>query len=293
MANGYAINGDCLDILPKLRAEGLTFHAAITDPPYGINIAKWDRPDNIAFQPDVWKMCWDVILPGGFVFAFGSPRTYDRLGRAIRSAGFEIHDMAFWLYGNGFPRRGNLKSACDPILIGRKPFKGSLADNMRRYGTGKLNIEDCRIPCTDKTPFPEGITSPRGQRWKGLSVKPRPRDKRPDSRHPANVVIDDSDAVLGELGPRANFFYSARASAAERNGSKHPTIKPLALTRWLITLASYPGQRVFDPFAGTGTTGEAAYLEGRKCVLIEKDPVSFVDLKNRFISRIKLSEAAD
>jgi DNA modification methylase len=51
----------------------------------------------------------------------------------------------------------------------------------------------------------------------------------------------------------------------------HPTQKPLALIQWLVNYGSCPGDRVLDPFAGSGTTGEAC-LGTRECVLIERDP---------------------
>lgn len=52
----------------------------------------------------------------------------------------------------------------------------------------------------------------------------------------------------------------------------HPTVKPLDLMRWLVRLVTPPGGLVLDPFAGSGTTGEAARLEGMRCVLIEREP---------------------
>jgi site-specific DNA-methyltransferase (adenine-specific) len=42
--------------------------------------------------------------------------------------------------------------------------------------------------------------------------------------------------------------------------------------RYLVRLISRPGDVIIDPFAGSGTTGEAAFLEGRNAVLIEIDP---------------------
>jgi DNA modification methylase len=49
------------------------------------------------------------------------------------------------------------------------------------------------------------------------------------------------------------------------------TVKPLALMRWLVRLVTPPGGVVLDPFAGSGTTGEAALLEGFDAVLVERD----------------------
>lgn len=50
------------------------------------------------------------------------------------------------------------------------------------------------------------------------------------------------------------------------------TQKPLALTRELVRLFSDPGEVICDPFAGSGTTGVAALLEGRRVILVERDP---------------------
>ena len=52
----------------------------------------------------------------------------------------------------------------------------------------------------------------------------------------------------------------------------HPHEKPVGLIADLIRYCSDPGDTILDPFAGSGTTGIAALLEGRKAILIEKDP---------------------
>jgi DNA modification methylase len=57
-----------------------------------------------------------------------------------------------------------------------------------------------------------------------------------------------------------------------RDGHCHPTQKPVALIRWCLTRLPLNCQTILDPFAGSGTTGVAAMLEGRRCILIEKDP---------------------
>jgi DNA modification methylase len=58
---------------------------------------------------------------------------------------------------------------------------------------------------------------------------------------------------------------------AEQAEGLHPTVKPVALIRHLVRLVTPPGGTVLDPFAGTGTTGEAAVLEGFDAVLIERE----------------------
>jgi DNA modification methylase len=80
----------------------------------------------------------------------------------------------------------------------------------------------------------------------------------------------------GDIGGASRFFYTAKASASERSGASgtrnpHPTVKPLALMRWLVRLVTPPGGLIVDPFCGSGTTGQAALLEGFRVVLIEQD----------------------
>ena len=88
-------------------------------------------------------------------------------------------------------------------------------------------------------------------------------------------------AVYADKGSAARFFYAAKSSSAERAGSKHPTIKPLSLIRYLTRAATPPGGLVLDPFAGSGTTGEAAVLEGMRAVLIDLNEETFGDLVAR------------
>lgn len=85
----------------------------------------------------------------------------------------------------------------------------------------------------------------------------------------------------GDSGSAARFFYSAKADAEDRLGSKHPTVKPLDLMQYLVRLVTPPGGLVLDPFAGTGTTGEAAFREGMRAVLIEREPEYQADIARR------------
>jgi DNA modification methylase len=129
-----------------------------------------------------------------------------------------------------------LKPAFEPIVVARKPFPGTVAANVLAHGTGALNIAATRI---------------EGERW------------------PANVMLDDSQAAVFE---ESRFFYVAKAPKSERpvvSGEAHPTVKPIALMRQLVKLVTPPGGIVVDPFAGSGTTLEAAHREGFDSIGIE------------------------
>src|SRR5690625_4357995 len=73
-------------------------------------------------------------------------------------------------------------------------------------------------------------------------------------------------------GGASRFFYVAKAPKRERpevNGVKHTTVKPLTLMRYLVRMVTPPNGIVLDPFAGSGTTIEAALLEGFQSIGIE------------------------
>ena len=75
-----------------------------------------------------------------------------------------------------------------------------------------------------------------------------------------------------ETGSAARFFYCAKASRKERGkGNTHPTVKPLKLIEYLITLGLPPGGTVLDPFCGSGTTALACKELGRNYICIEKE----------------------
>lgn len=119
----------------------------------------------------------------------------------------------------------------------------------------------------------------------GVGRKPRERGSRPGGfgnvGHESGTDTPNG-TVYTDSGSAARFFYSAKASRADRNGSKHPTVKPIALMQWLARLITPPGGTVLDPFAGSGTTGAAAEREGLRAVLIEREAEYVEDIKRRF-----------
>lgn len=87
-----------------------------------------------------------------------------------------------------------------------------------------------------------------------------------------NITAGDTYA---DSGGASRFFYVAKAGRDERpvvDGDEHSTVKPLALMRYLVKLITPPGGTVLEPFAGSGTTLEAAVLEGFSVIWAELDP---------------------
>jgi DNA modification methylase len=80
----------------------------------------------------------------------------------------------------------------------------------------------------------------------------------------------------------SRFFYSAKVSKKERGeGNVHPTVKPIKLMEYLITLVTPKGGVVLEPFMGSGSTGIAAKNLGMSFIGIEKEEEYFEIAKQR------------
>ncbi len=304
MDSNKIINADSLQHLKTL--DDNVFDSCVTDPPYhlasivkrfgpgqkGINnqdekegrsgpyhrAAKgfmgetWDGGD-IAFQKEFWEEVYRVIKPGAVCLAFAATRNYHRMAVALEDAGFEVVDMINWIYGTGFPKRRNLlKPAHEPICVARK-------------GVNKeLNLDDCRVPYRDENDrsgwHKTGSDGSKGymgtDTFKIRKIGAEEiKERTKNGRWPANIIHD------GLEDDWARYFYCAKASKKEKGDSGHPTVKPLELVKYLVRLITPKDGIVLDPFAGTGTTGEAAILEGRKYYLIEKTEKYLKDIKKR------------
>jgi DNA modification methylase len=81
----------------------------------------------------------------------------------------------------------------------------------------------------------------------------------------------ESEELVGRKKTSAG--NTGRAGAGRGGGRRnlHPTVKPIELMRWLCRLVTPTGGFILDPFAGSGTTGCAAALEGFHFVGVELD----------------------
>ena len=193
-----------------------------------------------------------------------------------------------------------LKPAHEPIVVARKPLIGTVANNVLTYGTGAINVDGSRVGTADgfgggakgTSGFAAGyegdgfVASTQG-RWPANVIhdgsdevlagfpntapsrKGKPRGTAKKGLF-ANSEFNKVGTEHNDSGSAARFFYCAKASKAERNAGLeglpvaniHPTVKPLALMRYLIKLVTPPNGIVLDPFLGSGTTAVAAILEG-------------------------------
>jgi DNA modification methylase len=459
--------GDNRESLRRLIDQGVRVHSVVTDPPYGLtSVVKrfgkegsapakhgtdgafsrasggfmgkvWDGT-GIERDPEFWRLIWEILLPGGFVFAFSGSRTGHWQACAMEMAGFIMHPMHGWVYGSGMPKAHNpcpgidkamgvkggrgapkagheghmgkdnlrglrdgvavgdadggfarpwmsdpdaveashyqyapgsleaqkwdgwrhgtqsQKPALEPIYLAQKPYDQKTgALNLLKHGVGAVNIDACRVP-TNET-ITTHSRSAEAAISKGIYGDSAAQETHQSAgqalgRWPANLLHDGSEAAInlfpreagasapvkgtepsevtneiygkfagrvpgqfhGDSGSAARFFhgfaltdedyawaiaagliddvpallepirYAGKAKKSDRAGSKHPTVKPISLMEYCITHLTPKGGVVLDPFAGSGTTGEAARRLGFDCILMEAEP-EYVDfLRQRF-----------
>jgi hypothetical protein len=91
----------------------------------------------------------------------------------------------------------------------------------------------------------------------------------------------NDNEINGSMAGPKRLFYTSKADANDRIGSRHPTVKPLDLIQYLVRLITPPGGTVLDIFAGTGTTAEAAFREGFKSIICEREAEYIADIERR------------
>jgi site-specific DNA-methyltransferase (adenine-specific) len=117
-----------------------------------------------------------------------------------------------------------LKPAWEPIIVARKPLRGTVAGNVVEWGTGGINVDGCRVATDDPLGGGAYATKPteRDQLWGDDAGNSWRRGgagefQQPPGRWPANFIHDGSEEVTDLLGDAARFFYCPKASKRDRD----------------------------------------------------------------------------
>ena len=191
-----------------------------------------------------------------------------------------------------------LKPAWEPIILARKPIdKGlTIAKNVAKWGTGGINIGACRVGTEILKEAPHEATPERVGRFPanlihdgsdevlaGFPITGGPKAGRVGKRGGSNAMHMSRESGDNEHqksegtwpadtgGSAARFFYCAKCSRTDRDGSNHPCMKPTKLLQYLCRLITPPNGLVLDPFCGSGSTGKACTREGFQFIGIEKE----------------------
>jgi site-specific DNA-methyltransferase (adenine-specific) len=134
---------------------------------------------------------------------------------------------------------------------------------------------DCADVCADGCPVAELDGQSDGASRFFTVTEWHPTADVPPFRYVAKPSKRERNAGLDGLPEVQANPYGAGREGVGKTGhygprrNTHPTVKPVALMRWLVRLVTPPGGTVLDPFAGSGTTLVAATLEGFDAIGIE------------------------
>lgn len=293
-------HGDSLEILPTLDTRA---HVLLTDPPYfKVKQEEWDNQwdkahEFLEWMGDFLDHAKPLLEPNASVWVFASPAMTSSVERLIAER-FRVLNSIRWIKEAGWHQKAEIASlrsyltAWEGIVFAEtgepfSPFGDYIKAERERAGLNRGDLEVLLGYVSKKNPQ-------RGTalcyRWEEGSSIPGP-----DSyRRLGELIRGYFQKPYGELvaefeGGRRLFDIRSRANSTDVWGfptvngypGKHPCEKPQAMLRHMIETSSRRGDTILDPFAGSGSTLEAARGLGRHAIGIEKDEHWCEQIANR------------
>lgn len=255
---GTIIHGDALKALQQLGDSA--FQAVVADPPYFqvLQDADWDNAWNSSEEWLEWSMDWltqshRVLREDGLLFVFGQlgKREHSWLHFCSQAANVAtFHDMLIWDRALGYSdRNDSFTPAYEMALVLRK------APNSRVY----FDKDAVRIPYDEAT------------------IQKYLKDNRYKDK-----VERERQLRLGKKSTNILRVPSLKGAGKQQWG--HPSQKPEQLIEMLVASSTKPGDRVLDPFLGSGTTGVVCERLDREWVGIECSQ-TYVDMASARIAQ--------
>jgi site-specific DNA-methyltransferase (adenine-specific) len=266
--------------------------------------------DSFVPNPDVWDEAYRILKPGGYLLAFAGTRTQGLMATSIEMAGFKIARQLSWVYGSGFPKSLDISKAIDSMkgadreVIGSNPNHRPVSgvDYAGVYAGGNTGSESVTAPASEEAkkwsgwgtalkpafepiivamkPYEDGSYPTVHDSWQAfLYTAKASRSEREEGLQEHDTGIVDPSRKPGSAG-RQNPRAGAGRSGEER-ANIHPTVKPVAIMEWLVSLDGIT-EPILDPFTGSGTTGKACGNVNKEFVGIEMTP-EYVEIARRRI----------
>jgi DNA modification methylase len=252
--------GDALEVLRELSDESVD--CCVTSPPYLDARPEYPSPTLEEFASIFTEL--DRVLTNccivnvGRIWRKGIEQLWwtELLG-AARGAGWYLLDTRIWLKPNANPIHGEVFADSHEYVF----VLGRAGD--------RLNEDALRRPHAEST------RARFGRAWtnhKGV-------------KEPITSKARKQRAVPNPVGARPRSYFAA--VVGREKGNRHPAPMPLDVAKELVLLASFPGQTVIDPFAGSGTTGVACRVLGRDALLIDSKP-DYCEMSAKRLAQLSL-----
>lgn len=231
------ICGDSFSVLGQLPAA--SFDLLFADPPYNLtkSFGKTTFRELSSDEYEAWldswlSLCIPLLKPTASIYICGDWRSSSAIQR-VGSKYFRLQSRITWEREKGRGAKANWKNSAEDIWF------FTVSDEFT------FNLDAVKLRRKVMAPYKE---NGRPKDWKA-SEAGNFRDT-----HPSNIWTDITIP-----------FWSMPEN------TPHPTQKPEKLLAKVILASTNPGDRILDPFAGSGTTAVAAKKLGREFVAIEAD----------------------
>ena len=229
-------NGDCLEVMDKLIADGIKVDAVITVPPYGTTACKWD---NIIPMTSMWFCINNLIKNKGVIALFGNePFTSKVICSNLKGFKYRLDWNKKIPSGMGYTKYRPMQQTEDICIFTK---------------SGEKTVYNPQMIKRDK-PIKSGGNNIQAGCYSGFKcIGSSEYKKTYEYKNPTTLI--EFDKV--------------------RRGGVHPTQKPVELLEYLIKTYTNEGDTVLDFTMGSGTTGVACKNLKRNFIGIELDKKYF------------------
>ena len=204
----------------------------------------------------------------------------DRLAKSMESENYKnnLYEEVYEKNNEWSGWKTALKPAHEPIVMARKPFKGSTIDNVLKHGTGALNIDASRIPFVDD----KDVKSAQGFKGKqGTQVfenfNPEKTDKKYANDETLGMPNDQGrfpSNVLGEIPDYQKYFYCPKVTRRERHCGFEQDHIPDPLANY--SQGDVKNHPLWDPSIGTNLQRLKHKILEHNRDLGKKDPLAHI-----------------
>ena len=292
-------HGDSLELLPKIDGQ---FEVLLTDPPYfKVKQDEWDNQWAKSGEFLAWMGTWlDLTKPlladRASVWVFASPAMTSSVERVVGER-FKVLNSIRWMKQAGWHQKANVGAARRFLT----PWEGLIfaeqygADSTSKEGLWASVHEPIRLYLNALREEAGMSMREVNEAWQAMRGS---KGQTPGHWFSQSQWLmptpEHYEWLQGVLGVRGREYEDLRREYEDLRRTfnapsrqllmdvwdfktvppypgKHPAEKPLPLLEHMITTGSRAGDLILDPFAGSGSTLEAARTLGRKAVGIEKD----------------------
>jgi len=247
MPHTLVLEGDCLERMAQLEAEGSQFALTFLDPPFnqGKEYAYFDDnlPEEVYWDwmAQVCRAVYRLSEDGGAIYFMQREKNTEQVLRTLRETGWTLQNLIIWTK------------------------RTSAVPNGWRFGKQYQVIA-----------FATKGRKPRVFHRLRVDAPLRPEYKYPRE---AGMFVTD---VWDDIRELTSGYFAGEEAIRDSQGERfHKQQSPVALLARILLSSTVPGDWVLDPFAGTGTTAVVARQLGRHSVSIELDPKNVACIRGR------------